>query len=107
MQSLAKADAHPSLSKRVTEIHLSIKQLKGLQKDRKFQWGFVGNEVAGFLAKQVQQSAKHLLVNCHCNLSNSIERNIQVDLSRYYSKSQHKPWNKMVRNINTIPDVRK
>ena len=34
IHSLAKADALPS--KRVTEIHSSIKQLKGFQKDIKF-----------------------------------------------------------------------
>jgi len=33
---LTKADELPS--KRVTEIHSSIKQLKGLQKGIKFQW---------------------------------------------------------------------
>jgi hypothetical protein len=49
IQSLAKVGA--PCSKGVTEIHLSIKQLKGLQKDVKFQWvpshcRVVGNEMA-------------------------------------------------------------
>jgi hypothetical protein len=51
--SLAKVAAPPS--NRVTEIHSSIKQLKGLQNDIKFQWfpsqcGVFGNSIADYLA---------------------------------------------------------
>lgn len=67
-QSLAETDVLPS--QKVTEINLFIKQMKGLQKDIKFQWvlshcGVVGNEVADYVARKVQQSAIHLHLNCH------------------------------------------
>jgi ribonuclease HI len=53
--SIAKCDALPN--KRIKEIHSSIKLLKGLQKDIKFQWmpsycRVVGNEMADCLAKK-------------------------------------------------------
>jgi ribonuclease HI len=55
INSIAKSDT--LRSKRVTEIHSSIKMLKGLQKDIKFQWmpshcGAVRNAIAGYLAKK-------------------------------------------------------
>jgi ribonuclease HI len=65
VQSIAKLDAFPS--KRVIEIHSSIKLLNGLQKDLKFQWipshcGIMGNEMADYLAKKGTE-IKHLCVN--------------------------------------------
>jgi ribonuclease HI len=53
-QSLAKVNTP---SKRVTKINLSIKQLKGLQKDMKVQWvpstcGAVTNDIADYVAKK-------------------------------------------------------
>lgn len=55
INSLTKADELPS--KRVTEIHSSIEQSKGLQKDIKFQWvpshsGVVSKEMADYLARK-------------------------------------------------------
>jgi len=73
IHSLTKADALSS--KRVTEIYSSIKQLKGFQKDIKFQWvpshfGVMGNEMAITWQRKVLQSAKYLRVNYHFILPN-------------------------------------
>jgi hypothetical protein len=109
VQSIAKLDAFPS--KRVTEIHSSIKLLQGLQKDIKCQWipyhcGVMGNEMADYLAKKgtkINQTSVCKLIFHSAKLK--IKRCIQVDLLEYYTiQSQHKSWGKIVENRNIIPD---
>jgi ribonuclease HI len=85
VQSIAKFDALPS--KRVTEIHSSIKLLQGLQKDIKFQLipshcGVMSNEMADYLAKKgtkISQTSACKLTFHSAKLK--IKRGIQVDLS--------------------------
>jgi ribonuclease HI len=89
IQSIAKLDALPS--KRVTEIHSSIKLLQGLQKDIKCQWilshcGVMGNEMADYLAKKgtkISQTSAFKLTFHSDKLK--IKRGIQVDLSESYT----------------------
>jgi hypothetical protein len=55
IESTEKSDTLPS--KRVTEIHSSIKFFKGHQKNIKFQWlpsycGVIGKRIADYLAKK-------------------------------------------------------
>jgi ribonuclease HI len=112
IQSIAKLDALPS--KRVTEIHSSIKLIQGLQKDIKFQCipsycGIMGNEMADYLEKKrtkISQTSACKLTFHSAKLQ--IKRGIQVDLSEYYIiQSQHKSWGKIVENRNIVPDFPK
>jgi ribonuclease HI len=89
IQLIAKLDAIPS--KRITEIHSSIKLLQGLQKDIKFQWisshcGVIGHEMADYLAKKgtkISQTSACKLTFHSAKLK--IKRGIPVDLSVYYA----------------------
>jgi hypothetical protein len=85
-------------SKRLTEIHSSIKVLKGLQKDIKFQripshCDVVGNEVVEYLARKgIVISQMFACMFLFHFTKQKIKRSIQADLSRYYTtQSQHKP----------------
>jgi hypothetical protein len=97
IQSAVKFDALPS--KRVTEIHSSIKLLKGLQKDIKLQCmlshcGVVDNEIADYLAKKgtkISLTSACTLIFHSAKLI--IQRSIQAVLLEYYAiQSQHKSW---------------
>jgi ribonuclease HI len=101
IQLIAKLDALPS--KRVTEIHSSIKLLQGLQKDIKFQWipshcGVMGNEMAYYLAKKGTKASQTSACKLTFHSAKlKIKRGIQVDFSEYYTiQSQHKSWGKIV-----------
>jgi hypothetical protein len=107
-QSLAKFDALPA---RVTEIHPSIEDLENLHKDIKFHWipshcGVVAKEIADYVVKKGTTISQTSLCKLPFNSAKlGIKRNIPADFSRYYaSESQHKPWNKMVKNRNIILD---
>jgi ribonuclease HI len=108
IQSIEKLDALPS--KRVEEIHSSIKLLQGLQKDIKFQWisshcGVISIEMADYLAKKgtkISQTSACKLTFHSAKLK--IKRGTQIDLSEYYAiQSQHKSWGKIVENSNIVP----
>jgi ribonuclease HI len=63
IQTIAEFDTLPS--KRVTEIHSSIKLFKDLQKNIKFQWipsycSVIGNRIADYLAKKGHRSVRQL-----------------------------------------------
>jgi hypothetical protein len=60
---------HPP-GKRVSEIDLSVKQFKNLQKYTQFQWvpshcGVVGNEMGGYFGKKCTNTSQ----TCACKLS--------------------------------------
>jgi hypothetical protein len=60
----------------------------------------LGNETADYLPKKGTKIG-HLIHSAKLRL----KRNIQVNLSEYYViQSQHKSWNKIVKNRNIIPD---
>jgi hypothetical protein len=107
--SVAKFDALQS--KMITEIHSSIKLLKGLQKDTKFQWipfhcGVVVDEMAEYLARKGTVISQ--MFTCKLSFHSAklkIKRNIQADLLGYYTtQSQHKPWIKIAENRYIVPD---
>jgi ribonuclease HI len=109
IQLIANFDALPS--KRVPEIHSSIKLLQGPQKDIKFQWipspcGVMGNEMADYFAKKGTKISETSACKLTFHSAKSkIKGSIQVDLSVYYAiQSQHKSWNKIVENKNIVPD---
>jgi hypothetical protein len=99
----------PPPNKRVTEIHLSLKDLNVLL-ETKFQWdpshcGVLGNVIADYLVKTARAisptSARKLSFH---SAKLRIKSNVQADFSTYATESQHKPWNKMAENRNIIPD---
>jgi hypothetical protein len=100
--SIAKFDALPS--KRISEIHSSIKLLKGLHKDTKFQWipshcGVVSNKVADYLTKKGKAIGQMFTCKLPFHCARLKVKIIQADLSRYCTtQSQHKPWKKIVEN---------
>jgi ribonuclease HI len=104
-ESIAKSDALPS--KRVTEIHSPIKLMKGIQKDIKFQWilshyGAVCNKIADYLAKKGTKISQTSA--CKLTFQSPILRIKSIQAEYYAIQSQHKSWDKTVRNSNIIPD---
>ena len=91
-------------------IHL-LTSWKAFYKDIKFHWipshcGVVAKEMADYVVKKGTTISQISLCKLPFNSAKlGIKRNIPADFSRYYaSESQHKPWNKMVKNRNIILD---
>lgn len=73
IQATGKVDALPI--ERVSEIDLSVKQFKNLQKYTQFQWvpphcGVVGNEMGGYFGKNCTNTSQTFACNYHFILTN-------------------------------------